>query len=323
MVDIEWLKRHLQRLLPMSDQLSSIRPEVIYEKGGWAALKLVCLMFYGDVYTKIISKSKHYDNMIYIDLLAGSGINRVKETGDLLIGSPIIAATMERPFDRLVFVEAGVDRSEALECRLSSVLDKSVFTVYNKKCDESIDEIIDENLSGGRCHYLAFVDCERLNVAWDTVEKLLQYDGDFIFNFQTSEINRVLGAYRKGKVYDETMYNFFGDVDLSQARSGVDLLREYKNNLKKHRDIVEDITIKGGGKFGNFYYDLIFATKRTKNGSPWFFKSVMPLKSRIEAHSGEAVQMALDILTGRQMTLDWFISEDGEHDPHQRELSDF
>lgn len=321
MVDIEWLKRHLQRLLPMSDQLSSIYPEVVYEKRGWTALKLVCLMFYADVYTKIIPK--HYDKMVYIDLLAGSGINRVKETGDLIIGSPIIAATMESPFDKLIFVENGVDRSEALECRLSSVLDRSVFNVCNKKCDEIIDEIIDENLSVGRCHYLAFVDCEGLDIAWDTVEKLLQYDGDFIFNFQTSEITRVLGAYRKGKVHDETMYNFFGDVDLSQARSGVDLLREYKNNLKKHRDIVEDITIKGGGKFGNFYYDLIFATKRTKNGSPWFFKSVMPLKSCIEAHSGEAVQMALDILTGRQMTLDWFISEDDEHDLHQRELSDF
>ena len=144
-----------------------------------------------------------------------------------------------------------------------------------------------------------------------------------IFNFQTSEITRVLGAYRKGKVHDETMYNFFGDVDLSQARSGVDLLREYKNNLKKHRDIVENITIKGGGKFGNFYYDLIFATKRTKGGNPWFFNSVTPLKSCIETHSGEAVQMALDILTGRQMTLDWFISEDDEQDNPQRSLFDF
>lgn len=321
MVDIEWLKRHLQRLLPMSDQLSSIYPEVVYEKRGWAALKLVCLMFYADVYTKIIPK--YYDKMVYIDLLAGSGINRVKETGDLIIGSPIIAATMESPFDRLVFVENGVDRSEALECRLSSVLDRSVFSVYNKKCDEIIDEIIDANLSVGRCHYLAFVDCEGLDIAWDTVEKLLQYDGDFIFNFQTSEMNRVLGAHRKGAVYDETMYNFFGDVDLSQARSGGDLLQEYKNNLKKHRGIVEDITIKGGGKFGNFYYNLIFATKRTKGGNPWFFNSVTPLKSCIETHSGEAVQMALDILTGRQMTLDWFISEDDEQDPYQRNLSDF
>ena len=103
MVDIEWLKRHLQRLLPMSDQLSSIYPEVVYEKRGWAALKLVCLMFYADVYTKIIPK--YYDKMVYIDLLAGSGINRVKETGDLIIGSPIIAATMESPFDRLIFVD--------------------------------------------------------------------------------------------------------------------------------------------------------------------------------------------------------------------------
>ncbi|KAF5413988.1 MAG: hypothetical protein C5S48_10500 [Candidatus Methanogaster sp.] len=269
-------------------------PRSRLRKEGWAALKLVCLMFYADVYTKIISKSKHYNNMVYINLLAGSGINRVKETGDLIIGSPIIAATMESPFDRLIFVENGVDRSEALECRLSSVLDRSMFSVYNKKCDEIIGEIMDVNLSVGRCHYLAFVDCEGLYIAWATVEKLLQYDGDFVFNFQTSEINRVLGAHRKGTVRDETMYNFFGDVDLSQARSGVDLLRECKNNLKKHRDIVEDITIKGGGKFGNFYYDLIFATKRTKNGSPWFFKSVMPLRSCIEAHSGEAVQMALD-----------------------------
>ena len=113
--------------------------------------------------------------------------------------------------------------------------------------------------------------------------------------------------------------DFFGDVDLSQVRSGEDLLEIYKNNIEGYRDLVEDILIRGGSRFGDFHYNLIFATKKTEGGSPWF-KSIEDLKSRIEKHSGGAVEKAFDILSGRIRELGWFVNDDQDF---QRSLFDF
>ena len=85
---------------------------------------------------------------------------------------------------------------------------------------------------------------------------------------------------------------------------------------------MEDISIKGGSRFGNFHYNLIFAAKKTTNGSPWF-KSIKDLKSRIEMHSGDAVDIALDVLTGRQKNLDWFLNNGEDVDNQQKSLFDF
>ena len=316
----EWLNLHLQKLLPLSNQLSETYPDIIYEKRGWSALKLICLTFYIEVYTKIISK--RFNKMVYIDLLAGSGINKIKRTGDKIIGSPLIAAMTTPPFNKLVFVESDVKKSRALEYRLNQVIDKNRFNVHPANSDDIIDTIIEDHLSMEMSHYLAFVDCEGLDISWNTIEKLLQYKGDLIFNFQTSEINRTLGAYQSGRIPNETMYRFFGNVGFESANSATDLLEMYKNNLQKHRGLVEDITIKGGSRFGNFHYNLIFAAKETRNGSPWF-KSIKDLKLRIEMHSGDAVDIALDVLTGRQKNLDWFLNNGKDVNNQQRSLSDF
>ena len=158
--------------------------------------------------SKIIPR--YFENMIYLDLLAGSGINRIKGTGNYIIGSPIIAATIAHtPFDELIFVESDKNVSRALNDRLSEIIRAEQYKVYSKKCDEVIDTIIEEHLDGNRTHYLAFIDCEGLDISWNTMENLLQCNGDLIFNFQTSQINRTFGKYKSGHIPEETMYRFF------------------------------------------------------------------------------------------------------------------
>ncbi len=59
------------------------------------------------------------DNRGYLELFAGSGLV-ITETGDELDGCPLIAASSDPPFHRLVFVEKDPELAPTLETRLRS-----------------------------------------------------------------------------------------------------------------------------------------------------------------------------------------------------------
>lgn len=316
-IEKSWLEEKLDSLSKEAEELSNLYEGVYYDVGAWAPLKLIVLLFYLDVYTKIIPKQipKHFDSMVYVDLLAGPGINRIRDTGHRIIGSPLIAATAaHRPFTKLFLVEGKPERSKALGDRLKTEIDKNRFEVYHENCNVAVDKIVEEHLKKGRPHYLAFIDCQGLDVDWATMEKILKYPGDLIFTFQTALIVRT-------RDYPDRLNKFYGDDSWKTAKSGDDFLRCYEDKLREYRDIVINIRIKEKRR-GGFYYHLIFATRKTKGGNPWL-QAVDLIKNRIENHTGDAVKYAFDVLSGDATKLDWFISEDDEQDNPQRSLFDF
>jgi hypothetical protein len=109
----EWLKSKLGKLKEFTDTLCKIS-NVHYEAHSWTALKLISLMWWTDVYTKIIPN--HFENYWYLDLLAGSGTNCIRETGDITIGSPFIAYFFARqPFTNYIFIELDEERGRSLK----------------------------------------------------------------------------------------------------------------------------------------------------------------------------------------------------------------
>ena len=312
-IEKSWLEEKLDSLLKEAEELSNLHEGVYYEVGAWAPLKLIVLLLYLDVYTKIIPK--HFESMVYVDLLAGSGINQIRGAGRRIIGSPLIAATAShRPFTKLLLVEGMLERSKALEERLKTVIDEDRFEVYHENCNAAVDKIVEEHLEKRRSHHLAFIDCQGLDVDWATMEKILEYPGDLIFTFQTALIIRT-------RDYPDRLNKFYGDDSWKTAKSGDDFLRCYEDKLREYRDIVINIRIKEKRR-GGFYYHLIFATRKTKGGNPWL-QAVDLIKNRIENHTGDAVKYGFDVLSGDATKLDWFIPEEDKQDAHQRSLFDF
>lgn len=306
--DSRWLKEKLDDLLKTADVVSRIEPKIYYPAHSLTPLKLIDLMYYLDVYTKIISNASWCKEMVFIDMLADSGINKIKETGDLIAGSPLIAAKFaHRPFDKFLLVDWNRDHAKALELRLNSINIQP--NVFSGDCNEVISEVIKE-IPTSSSHYLAFIDNEGLDVNWETMRKLLKFPGDIIFNFPTKLIDRCFGKY-KGKIHkkDENKFNeFFGNDEWKNANNAYELLNIYMNKIRdNNRELVESIDIKST-KGGQFNYHLIFATKRTKSGSP-YFDVVKRLKERTEKSYGQLVDKALKILTGKSTDLEMFISE--------------
>ena len=240
--------------------------------------------------------------MHYIDLLAGSGLCKIGKAKDVIAGSAVIASTQcAHPFDRYFLVEKNPENAEALGERMKTKT--SNYELFKCDCNDCIDEIM--NKIDAKDHYLAFVDCQGLDVSWATMEKLFAKNGDVLFNFQTQGICRIppkIENRSEGwKACIERLDWFFGDKRWKNCRQPDDFLLSYIDKIreKTSRDIVLPLPVIGPG---GYRYDIILATRRTLGGSPW----IRPMEQLSEIMGGykpEIVKQTLDFLMKRQQTL--------------------
>ena len=291
-IDFDWLKKKLSELKKFTEDLCKVS-NVHYEAHSWTPLKLVALTYWVDVYTKIIPN--YFENYWYLDLLSGSGTNLVKETGDVVIGSPFIAYLFaRRPFSRYVFAEFNADRFKALKSRVEALGVHSKASIFNEDCNTVV-----KGLDLACDHMLVFADCEGLDVYWSTVVKLLEKPSDVIVLFQTKELNRTLGRARRGLPDERKLNLFMGDNSWKQAGNADELLVLYMEKLLQYRNYVQDIKIRG-----RFEYDLILACKPGPYTTAWEF-----LKRKLEAVTDRDAELALKKLKGEVKALNDFFKQ--------------
>ena len=166
-------------------------------------------------------KDKPWRALNYVDLQAGPGKNRFSLSGDVRLGSPLLAFTTRYPYSNLFLVEKGASVYEALEKRVGASSSVENVNLYNEDCNVAVDTIvarirqIDSEFIDGvwPCLNLAFLDPEGLEVEWRTVKKLASLQRmDLIINFSTSGITR---NARKAVDNEDftTVDRFFGTRD--------------------------------------------------------------------------------------------------------------
>lgn len=301
-----WLEKQLPSLRPsfLAD-LIMIDKNVYYgKKGYWPIKKLLFLKAYtSTVYSAIIPK--RWKKFYYIDLMADSGICKTKER--FVLGSAFISSLYtHKPFTKMFFVDTNRKSLLALEKRIKYLqrlpdYSKIRYETIPKNCNLAIDEILAAMPKDS--HYLAFIDCENMEVEWTTIKKLLDRQGDLIINFQSCGAARAIKA-PQCNIPNSKIAKFFG-IPLNKIKEGGlsrdDLLNLYISNIKKSgRDLCFSIRIKSDG--GSFYYDLVFATRVTKGGSPWR-KAVLCIKKHVERITCKMIEVAFNVVEGKQKKL--------------------
>jgi len=61
-----------------------------------------------------------WDTRVYIDLYAGPGLLRIRETTKFIWGSPTLALSVKDPFDKYIFCESKPDSMDALKKRVQT-----------------------------------------------------------------------------------------------------------------------------------------------------------------------------------------------------------
>jgi three-Cys-motif partner protein len=260
------------------------------DSGEWAEEKLDYLARYIWVFETSMH-SQPWRERHYIDLLAGPGKCRVERTGQVLLGSPLIALTTEHPFTDYFFVDIDHENVEALQQRCSHSAVAQTVTIKQGDCNVIVDEIVQHVKSvdsrfikGVRSSLnLAFLDPEGFELRWKTVAKLASvYAMDMIINFPIGGLNRFMpiGIEQEYCQIDD----FFGGTEWRQiyhdhigrrgmARALLDLYKSkltalgYKD-VRGSEETGDEVLIRNTQRQAPLYY-LMFACKHPLGNEFW------------------------------------------------------
>jgi len=151
---------------------------LIPEVREWSKDKHYYLRRYIDAFTTSM-KGKRWTSLHYIDLFAGAGIERIKDSGELERGSPLIAAQAPRAFGRLHVCEQNRRKHDALSARLSRIAPNAQI-VYDD-ANEAVREIVHEIPIGSLS--VAFLDPYGSHLWFDTLKVLATKRMDLLIFF--------------------------------------------------------------------------------------------------------------------------------------------
>ena len=314
----KWLIKKVNELNNLTNDDSELTKldvdgKVTDEKGGWTVLKVIVLKYMLTVYSTIISQHRADRDIVYLDLLSGSGLNSIRShAGNQIpfIGSSLIAAKQySNYFAKMIFVENSRKRRNALEERLSGLrTGKAELLVSEYKDANQIDEIlsyIPEN-----SHLFTFIDNEGFDVKWPTIDTILRKrDGEILINYPTTGPKRVLGFGESNLVSNpkqamRTLSDFYRGK-INRNMDDEDFLRKYEKDVSSLRKETTNIQIRSQDNL-RYYYHLIYAARRTYGKSPWIESFRNELKPKIESLSGDLVEKVIDIVIGDQKTIEEF-----------------
>jgi len=255
------------------------------ETGKWARVKLDYLARYIAVFESSMRDKWPLRN--YLDLLAGPGKNRLRETGEILLGSPLLALTTKYPFTGHHFVEYDPANAQALSQRCMASDARARIQVHTGDCNVLVDQVVaDLRRDERRSLNLAFLDPEGLELQWTTVAKLATIRRmDLILKYPQGGLNRLMR-----QAYDantETVVDrYFGGDSwrtiyaqwLKTRRSGLhrQLIDLYRDRLRmlgyaevRGDDEVGDEPLMRNAKRNAPLYRLLFASKHPLGKEFW------------------------------------------------------
>ncbi len=217
----------------------------------------------------------------FIDLFAGPGRVRLRNSLATTIGSPLIALAHElAPFTRVVLCETDRENLSSLRARTSA--DAHRVTIVEGDCNTEIDRVVQAIPRFG--FNIAFIDpFGAKTFRWSTIQKLGAFKRmDLLLHFPTNTVKRNFLRFQKHEVIDQMLgtnswrqyVNAADEVPRLVERT----LREQLATLGYRGDSVRDISVKN--ETNGLLYHLVFASKDDRGTAIW--KSI----TRRDAHQG-------------------------------------
>ena len=153
----------LCRLVEADDGLPS------REVGLWTEDKLWFWNGYIDIATNGMHK-KWPDKLVYVDLFAGPGVCRIRDSNWRIPGSVLIAANAPQPFCQIIACELNKDTAAACEARLARSPAAGKYHIFVGDCNACINDVV--QLIPANAFTLAFIDPPGLNAHFTTVRAL-------------------------------------------------------------------------------------------------------------------------------------------------------
>jgi three-Cys-motif partner protein len=161
----------VHRIMPIEAEFIDDDGLKCNDVGGWTEEKYRLIASY---FKQFSTGTKNtWPHRTFIDLYSGAGYSRLRSTGKILKGSPILALSVKDLFDQYVLCEENPENFQALKTRIDRDFStKNVKCIFGD-CNQRIDEII--NLLPRRDSLgLCFVDPYNLSIKFETLKKLAE-----------------------------------------------------------------------------------------------------------------------------------------------------
>ncbi len=257
---------------PSVDPSDGLRVESI---GEWAeATKHRILRNYIEATREVRSKflpPRGHGGAAYIDMFAGPGRARDRSSGDIVDGSPLIAAKhTAAPFSRVIFCEIDPGSVAALRTRTRG--DNRVIIVEGD-CNREIHRIVGEIPPHGL--NLAFIDPYGLDsLYFATIENLARSSErmDLLIHYPTGAMKRNIGKAKTQAVTKARMAKALGEG--VRAERPRDVVRQIDETLRKN---LENLGYTGRkvrsvpviNSKGVIMYHLVYASRHPLGDDIW------------------------------------------------------
>jgi len=167
------------------------------EVGSWVEDKHRLVALYDSLFST--GMKKKWDSRVYIDLYAGPGLLKIRDTNKFIWGSPMLALGVEHPFDKYIFCENDALSLDALKKRVAGHFPNADVEFVPGSCDEQVERIsrlIPKASRTSRVLSFCFVDPYDLSLQFSTIRKIAEHFVDFLFLLALHmDANRNLSAY--------------------------------------------------------------------------------------------------------------------------------
>jgi three-Cys-motif partner protein len=151
------------------------------EVGSWANEKHEVVSLYAELFST--GMKNKWDERVYVELYAGAGYAKIKDTSRWVAGSPIRALLLPDPFDKYIFCDADPRNLEALKLRVNRIAPAANVSFIEGDCNERIEEIlatIPAHSRNRRVLSLCFVDPFDIGIKFVSLERLSSKFMDFM-----------------------------------------------------------------------------------------------------------------------------------------------
>jgi three-Cys-motif partner protein len=143
------------------------------EVGPWAETKHNLVSYYAKQFSS--GMKNKWDKRIYIELYAGAGYSRIRDTQKIIMGSPLRALSLPDPFDKYIFCEEDADLARALEVRAKKMAPHADVVCIPGDCNEQIQSILKAIPMGSKDDKvlsLCFIDPCDIGIKFRTIRSL-------------------------------------------------------------------------------------------------------------------------------------------------------
>jgi three-Cys-motif partner protein len=104
------------------------------EVGSWTETKHDHVSYYAKLFSS--GMKRKWGLRIYVDLYAGAGFAKIRDSARIIAGPPIRALLLPDAFDKYIFCEENEEKLEALKARVKRIAPASDVSYVEGDCNE-------------------------------------------------------------------------------------------------------------------------------------------------------------------------------------------